>query len=230
MKDVTVDFPGPLQLNTILVREDPRDAFISNDFPSLKALPEGAVVGTSSMRRQCQLKHLRPDLEFRDLRGNVGTRLNKLDAGDFDAIILAAAGIKRLNLSDRIRDYLGIDEVIPAIGQGAIGIESRRDDDATNTLIEVLDDPETHRLVEAERIISRRLYGGCQLPIAAHACMNASGIHMRAMVGRLDGSKLVCLDQDGVPEKLDDIAGALADGLLQQGADEILAEVLDGRG
>lgn len=227
MKDVTVDFPEGLQLAAILPREDPRDAFISNSFDSLAALPEGAVVGTSSMRRRTQLLRLRPDLRISDLRGNVGTRLEKLDDGHYAAIILAAAGIKRLGLDQRVRDYLAPQDMIPAIGQGAIGIESRSNDDDTHALIRLLDDPLTHHLVEAERVISRRLYGGCQLPIAAHASATDDKVQMRAMVGRLDGSEVIRVERSGPLTDLGSLAQGVADDLLDQGADEILAGVLN---
>ncbi|MCG8325746.1 MAG: hydroxymethylbilane synthase, partial [Thiotrichales bacterium] len=169
MKDVTVEFPDGLQLTTVMQRDDPRDALISNRFACIDDLPAGAVVGTSSMRRRSQLMHLRPDLTIRDLRGNVGTRLSRLDDGEYDAIVLAVAGVKRLGIEDRIRQYIATDLIIPAIGQGAIGIESRTGDQRTDELIRELNDPRTSRLVATERIISQRLYGGCQLPIAAHA-------------------------------------------------------------
>lgn len=226
MKDVTVEFPDGLQLSTILQREDPRDAFISNAHEDLADLPQAAVVGTSSMRRRCQLKILRPDLNIVDLRGNVGTRLDKLDGGHYDAIILAAAGVKRLGLAHRVRNYIGIDAVIPAIGQGAIGIETRGGDTVTNQLVQSLDDAQTHQLVEAERVISRRLYGGCQLPIAAHATLSGNEVQMRAMVGRLDGTDIIRVDESGPLEHVIQLAGNVAEHLLQRGADKILQEIL----
>ncbi len=227
MKDVTVDFPDGLQLSVILPREDPRDALVSNDHASLAELPTGAVVGTSSMRRRTQLKRLRPDLEIRELRGNVGTRLGKLDNGDYDAIVLAAAGVRRLQLEHRIRELISVDDIIPAIGQGAIGIESRAGDANVLDLIRCLDDAGTHHLVAAERIISRRLYGGCQLPIAAHASETGTAARLRAMVGRLDGTGVIRVDARGALDALEQMAERAVDDLLRQGADRILKEVLD---
>lgn len=226
MKDVTVDFPPGLQLTSILLREDPRDAFISNEFAGLADLPQGATVGTSSMRRRAQLMQLRPDLVISDLRGNVGTRLRKLDEGQYDAIILAAAGVKRLGIADRARDYLPVDDMVPAIGQGAIGIESRCDDEVTNSLIRLLDDPLTHQLVQTERVISQRLYGGCQLPIAAHATAEGDGITLRAMVGRLDGSEVLREDGNSPLGDSEVLGDRVANALLERGADKILKEVL----
>ncbi|MGH6635869.1 MAG: hydroxymethylbilane synthase, partial [Gammaproteobacteria bacterium] len=169
MKDVTVDLPQGLVIPVVLAREDPRDAFVSQHHDDLQALPRSALVGTSSLRRQCQLRAIRPDLKLQTLRGNVGTRLRKLDEGQFDAIILAAAGLKRLGLAARIRAYLDPDLLLPAIGQGAIGIECREGDEDLIQLITPLDDSRSRVCVGAERALNRRLFGGCQVPIAGHA-------------------------------------------------------------
>ncbi len=226
MKDVTVAFPEGLHLQTILVREDARDAFISNDYDSIESLPQAAIVGTSSMRRRCQLLKLRPDLQIRDLRGNVGTRLGKLDNAEYDAIILAMAGVKRLGLESRVRQAIPLDQLIPAIGQGAVGIESRIDNTAVNELLAALNDSHTQQLVEAERIISRRLYGGCQLPLAAHACDKDGMIDFSAVVGRLDGTTMLFEQASGKLGELQSIAHDVADRLLQRGADKILSELI----
>ncbi|MDF3006597.1 MAG: hemC, partial [Enterobacter kobei] len=169
MKDVPVEFPKGLGLVTICEREDPRDAFVSNNYDSLDALPAGSIVGTSSLRRQCQLAERRPDLEIRSLRGNVGTRLGKLDKGDYDAIILAVAGLKRLALEDRIRMALPPELSLPAVGQGAVGIECRLDDTRTHALLAPLNHADTALRVKAERAMNMRLEGGCQVPIGSYA-------------------------------------------------------------
>ena len=166
MKDVPVEFPAGLHLAVICEREDPRDAFVSNRFTSIEDLPHGATVGTSSLRRQCQLRAWRPDLKISDLRGNVNTRLAKLDEGKYDAIILASAGLIRLGFSDRIRAFLDTDICLPAIGQGAVGVECRVDDERINALLEPLNHERTHTCVMAERAMNHRLEGGCQVPIA----------------------------------------------------------------
>ena len=228
MKDVTVDFPKGLQLSVIMQREDARDAFIANEFDSLMALPNAAIVGTSSMRRQCQIRALRPDLEIRDLRGNVNTRLKKLDDGQYDAIILATAGIKRLGFEQRIRELIEPDQILPAIGQAAIGIETRSDDDRVMAYLQVLHDEKTAICVEAERSLSRRLYGGCQLPIAAQAVFSQDDkLTITALVGEIDGSKLIRDQIQGPVRDGQHLGIQLAEQLLQQGADQILKKVLD---
>jgi len=222
MKDVPVDLPKGLYLPVILQREDPRDAFVSNDFKNFNDLPQGARLGTSSLRRQCQLKEARPDLEILDLRGNVNTRLAKLDAGDYDAIILACAGLKRLGFDDRIRDSMNPETSLPAIGQGAIGIECRNDDADTNNLIAVLDDAETHICVEAERAMNARLGGGCQVPIAGFAELKDEQLQLRGLVGRVDGSEILRSAIFGQPSEAAAMGTALAEELLSRGADTIL--------
>lgn len=227
MKDVTVDFPDGLHLPVIMQREDPRDAFISNHYDSLDELPEAAVVGTSSLRRKCQLAAYRPDLQIRDLRGNVGTRLRKLDNGEYDAIILATAGIKRLGMAERIRQYLDIEQILPAIGQGAVGIEARENDTRVLDLIQALNDDETSIKVQAERILSQRLYGGCQLPLAAHAVIDNDDLSLRALVARVDGSETIHAEASGDYSHWQEIAHRVADDMLARGADKILADAIN---
>lgn len=222
MKDVPVELPSGLHLPVILEREDPRDAFVSNNYASLEDLPKGARLGTSSLRRQCQLKERRPDLEIMDLRGNVNTRLAKLDAGDYDAIILAAAGLKRLEFSERIRLALPADVSLPAIGQGAIGIECRAEDVRVNTLIAPLNHADTQVCIAAERAMNRRLGGGCQVPIAGFAELDGDQLQLRGLVGRTDGSKILRSAIFGLPREADSMGAALAEELLARGADEIL--------
>ena len=169
MKDVPVDFPEGLGLMVICEREDPRDAFVSNHYQNIEQLPLGAVVGTCSLRRQCQLRELRPDLKVKDLRGNVNTRLGKLDAGEYDAVILAAAGLIRLQMQDRIASFIAPEVSLPAVGQGAVGIECRVDDEQTIALLKPLEDAQTRFRVTAERALNLALQGGCQVPIGSFA-------------------------------------------------------------
>jgi hydroxymethylbilane synthase len=225
MKDVPVEFPEGLGLAAIMQREDPRDVLISNDFSSIDALPEGAHVGTSSLRRQCQLRARRPDLEVLDLRGNVNTRLAKLDAGDYDAILLAAAGVKRMGWEDRITEFLPPEQFLPAIGQGAIGIEIRLDDERVDRAVSALNDEQTAIRIKAERALNERLQGGCQVPIAGYSEIGDGVLLLRALVGRPDGTGLVQGVISGKPEDAEELGQALADDLLSRGAREILAEV-----
>lgn len=225
MKDVPVELPPGLHLPVICPREDPRDAFVSNRFESFESLPKGARLGTSSLRRQCQLSALRPDLEVLDLRGNVNTRLQKLDDGEYDAIILAAAGLKRLAMAGRITAYLESAVSLPAIGQGAVGIECRVDDERVNRLIAPLNDPDTHVCVEAERAMNHRLQGGCQVPIAGYAELSKGMLFMRGLVGQVDGSVIVRGDIAGRPEAAGELGRVLAEDLLSRGADTILANL-----
>ncbi|MFA7386395.1 MAG: hydroxymethylbilane synthase [Thiohalobacteraceae bacterium] len=222
MKDVPVDLPDGLGLAVVLEREDPRDAFVSNQYVELEDLPQGARVGTSSLRRQCQLRAVRPDLLIGDLRGNVNTRLEKLDRGEFDAIILACAGLKRLGFVDRIREELGAAVILPAIGQGAIGIECRADDAATRALIQPLAHQDTTTRLRAERALNRRLSGGCQVPIAGYAELDHGVIVLRGLVGRPDGSELVQGVISGRPEDAEELGQVLAEDLLGRGAAAIL--------
>ncbi|ALR74901.1 hydroxymethylbilane synthase [[Enterobacter] lignolyticus] len=228
MKDVPVEFPQGLGLTTICEREDPRDAFVSNQYASLDALPAGSIVGTSSLRRQCQLAAQRPDLVIRSLRGNVGTRLSKLDNGDYDAIILAVAGLKRLGLESRIRQALPPEQSLPAVGQGAVGIECRLDDDATRALLAPLNHPETAVRIGAERAMNTRLEGGCQVPIGSYAELQGGELWLRALVGAPDGSRMVRGERRGTPEEAERLGVSLAEELLDNGAREILAEVYNG--
>jgi hydroxymethylbilane synthase len=191
MKDVPVDFPEGLGLEIICEREDPRDAFVSNHFTNLAELPKGAVVGTSSLRRQCQIRAMRPDLIIKDLRGNVGTRLAKLDSSDYDAIILAAAGLIRLKLISRIASYISPEASLPANGQGAVGIECRTDDARVKALLAPLEHLETRYRVVAERAMNTRLEGGCQVPIGAYAEIDGDELTLRGLVGNPDGSQII---------------------------------------
>jgi hydroxymethylbilane synthase len=223
MKDVPVEFPEGLHLAVIMDREDPRDAFVSNRFEDLASLPEGACIGTSSLRRQCQLADRRPDLRIEPLRGNVNTRLAKLDAGDYDAIILAAAGLIRLGFESRIRARIEPEDSLPAIGQGAIGIECRSDDTRIHDLIAPLHHLETAQRVLAERAMNARLHGGCQVPIAGHARISGDRLQLKGLVGTPDGTRILRAESDGPREDWKQIGVRVADGLLAQGAGEILS-------
>ncbi|KAA1156713.1 MULTISPECIES: hydroxymethylbilane synthase [Pseudoalteromonas] len=225
MKDVPVEFPQGLALHTICEREDPRDAFVSNNFANLSELPQGAIVGTSSLRRQCQIKALRPDLDIRDLRGNVNTRLGKLDDGQYDAIILAAAGLIRLEMESRIADYIEPEVSLPANGQGAVGIECRIDDEVTKALLAPLEHTQTRIRVNAERSMNRYLEGGCQVPIGAYALVDGEQVHLRGLVGAVDGSEILRDEVTGHVNDAEKLGIELAKKLLAQGADKILAEV-----
>ena len=228
MKDVPVDFPEGLGLVTICEREDPRDAFVSNHYDSLDALPQGSIVGTSSLRRQCQLAEYRPDLIIRSLRGNVGTRLSKLDNGEYDAIILAVAGLKRLGLESRIKAALSPEQSLPAVGQGAVGIECRLDDTRTHALLAPLNHDETAIRVQAERAMNTRLEGGCQVPIGSYAELTDGELWLRALVGAPDGSQMVRGERRGKPHDAEQLGISLAEELLDNGAREILADVYNG--
>jgi hydroxymethylbilane synthase len=232
MKDVPTEFPEGLHLAVICKREDPRDAFIARikdqksvikDFGSL---PQGAVIGTSSLRRSCQLLHIRPDLKIAQLRGNLGTRINKLDEGQFDAIILAAAGVKRLGWSDRITEILSPETSLPAIGQGAVGIECRIAGEI-NDLIAPLNDSETSTCVRAERAFLRKLEGGCQVPIAAYARIESEVLVMEGLVGNLAGDIIIKEYIEGKPADAEPLGLTLAERLLSRGAKKILDEVYD---
>ena len=222
MKDVPVEFPDGLHLAVICEREDPRDAFVSNKFKTLDELPNGARVGTSSLRRQCQLREKRPDLDIIDLRGNVNTRLRKLDEGQYDAIILAAAGLIRLGFNDRITQFMETDVSLPAIGQGAVGIECRSDDERVNALLAPLNDPDTYTRVIAERAMNNRLEGGCQVPIAGHATLEDGELYLRGLVGSPDGSEMIRGERRGPAANAEAMGVELADELLQNGAATIL--------
>ena len=225
MKDVPVELPAGLHLPVICPREDPRDAFVSNTYQTLDELPEGARLGTSSLRRQAQIAAKRPDLQIISLRGNVNTRLQKLDDGEYDAIILAAAGLKRLGMAERIKECLDPSVSLPAIGQGAVGIECRNDDARVNNLIAPLNDNKTHLRVAAERAMNHRLNGGCQVPIAGYAEFNQGLILLRGLVGSVDGKTLIQGEIAGPPENVEEMGTVLAEDLLSRGADKILQEL-----
>lgn len=225
MKDVPMQFPEGLGLAVICKREDPRDAFVSNSYRTFSELPQGAVVGTSSLRRQCQLKALRPDLDIRSLRGNVGTRLSKLDNGDYDAIILASAGLIRLGLADRIASFIEVEQSLPAAGQGAVGIECRTDDVQVKQLLAPLADAETTCCVLAERAMNNRLQGGCQVPIGGYAVLQQGQLYLRALVGDVDGSQIIRAEGKSAVENADVLGVQIAEQLLAQGADKILQSI-----
>ena len=225
MKDVTVDFPEGLGLVTICKREDPRDAFVSHLYNDIQDLPQGAIVGTSSLRRQCQLRAMRPDLNVKDLRGNLGTRLAKLDNGEYDAILLAAAGLKRLGLQKRIQTEIEPEEVLPAVGQGAVGIECRLDDERVRALLLPLSDAETTYRVLCERAMNQHLQGGCQVPIGSYAELNGETLSLRGLVGEPDGTKIIHGQITGKREEAEEMGKKLAQQLLDKGADKILQKV-----
>ena len=229
MKDVPVAFPDGLGLTVICAGEDPRDAFVSPRFARLDELPHGAIVGTSSLRRQCQLRARRPDLQVRDLRGNVNTRLAKLDAGEYDAILLAAAGLQRLGMAERIRQALPVDVSLPANGQGVLAIESRLADHQTLALLAPLDDADSRDRVLAERAMNRALQGGCQVPIGAHAVLDGDQLWLRGLVGSPDGSELLQDEIRGPRQQAEALGETLARRLLAAGADRILAQVYGDR-
>lgn len=224
MKDVPMELPQELILPVIGKREDPRDAFVANQYQSLAELPRGASLGTSSLRRQTQMLAIRPDIEMKNLRGNINTRLRKLDEGDYYAIILAAAGLKRMNLASRIKSYLSFDESLPAAGQGALGIECRKDDIHTQNLIAPLNDVITATCVKAERALCRRLGGGCQVPVAAFAQIHHDRLIVRGLVASRDGMRILRVKEIGFPTSAESIGIRAAEELLQLGAEKILQE------
>ena len=224
MKDVPMEFPEGLHLAVIMEREDPRDAFVSNKYTNLEALPKGAHVGTSSLRRSTQLRERFPHLEILDLRGNVNTRLKKLDDGNYDAIILAAAGLKRLGFDERITAVFPPEESLPAMGQGAIGIECRQGDSDIETLIGPLNHTETALCVSAERAMNNRLNGGCQVPIAGYAELHEGRLYLRGLVGSPDGKRVVRVELEASALEAEALGRKAAQDLLEQGAGEILAE------
>jgi hydroxymethylbilane synthase len=225
MKDVPTFFPDGLHLSCITKREDARDALLSRNNVAFKDLPEGANVGTSSLRRQAQLMSLRPDFVIHQLRGNVGTRLQKLKEGKFDAIILAAAGVKRLGLEANVSEYLSPEISLPAIGQGALGIECRVDDRELNDMIAFFNHTDSRTCVTGERALLRRLEGGCQVPIACYGQVKNGKLTLIGLVGSVDGKRIVKDSIEGEPEKAEKLGVVLAEKLLSQGADVILREV-----
>ena len=230
MKDVPIELPESLHLPVILQREDPSDAFVSNQYENLDALPKQAILGTASARRACQIKAAYPHLEIKLIRGNVNTRLAKLDAGEYDAIILAVAGLKRLGFSERIRSALATENCLPAIGQGAIGIECREQDATIEELIRPLNDKDTHTCVLAERAVSQSLEGGCQLPIAGYAQLNKQDdkdmLYLRALVGMPNGSQICKSEKHGDANNPIELGQQVAAELQSQGADKILASLV----
>lgn len=225
MKDVPVQQPPGLALVAFLSAEDPRDAFVSNHHASLDALPQGAQVGTASLRRQSLLRALRPDLRVGMLRGNVGTRLRRLDEGQFDAILLACAGLDRLGLSSRIRERLDVQSFVPAIGQGIIGIECRDDDATTRSRVAALNDRLSETRLAAERTLNARLGGSCQVPVAGHARISNKRIVLDACVAAPDGSRQVRGSIEGRCDDAHDLGRELAARLLAEGAREILLAI-----
>ena len=223
MKDVPMHFPEGLCLGPICERHDPRDAFVSNHYANIDALPQGAVIGTSSLRRQCQLQKYRPDLQVKSLRGNVNTRLAKMDAGEFDAIILAVSGLERIGLGDRIRDRISPEVSLPACGQGALGIELRSNDHVSASLVAPLHHEPTAYCVMAERAMNTRLNGGCQVPIAGFAELNGGHLQLRGLVGSVDGRQILHAGGNDIPVAAEALGQRVADSLLQQGAAGILA-------
>lgn len=225
MKDVPIAFPQGLELGLIMEREDPRDAFVSNHFDSLASMPAGKLVGTSSLRRQTQIHQRYPHLKIDWLRGNVNTRLRKLDDGEYDAIILASAGLLRLGFAQRIKLALEPEECLPAIGQGAVGIEVRSDDTAVKELLAPLAHAETTSRIAAERAMNEALNGGCQVPIAGYAVLTDGQIYLRGLVGEPDGSRILRAEITGSVEHAASLGKRLAEDLLAQGAGDILARL-----
>ena len=222
MKDVPAHLPAGLTLGAFLAAADPRDAFVSVRCASLDELPEGAHVGTASLRRRAQLCALRGDLKVSDLRGNVGTRLRKLDEGKFDAILLACAGLDRLGLASRIRERLDPERVVPAIGQGVIGIECRENDSSTRTLLAPLHSDPTATRLAAERAFNARLGGACHVPVAGHARLQKSQLRLVGLVGSPDGSRIIRDEAIGDASAPEELGLHLAESLLRKGAAEIL--------
>ena len=224
MKDVPMELPSGLALAVICEREDPRDAFVSNKWKTFEELPLGSTLGTSSLRRACQLQEIRPDLTIRFLRGNVNTRLGKLDNGEYDAIILASAGLIRLGMKERISEYLDVSTCLPAGGQGAIGIECRDGDAGVLDLLKPLDHVETSCRVRAERALNARLEGGCQFPIASFAELDNDQLILRGLVGKSDGSIILRAEERDIRDNAEVLGVKVAENLIAQGARELLVE------
>lgn len=225
MKDVPMAFPDGLHLPVIMEREDPTDAFVSNTYESIDALPLNARVGTCSLRRQTQIREYRPDLQILDLRGNVNTRLAKLDNDEYDAIILASAGLIRLGFQDRIRQSISTEQSLPAIGQGAVGIECRSDDPRINALLAPLTHEETSIRVRAERALNNRLNGGCQVPVAGFAELKGDQLYLRGLIGFPDGSTIYRAEMTGSVNDAEAIGVAVAEDLLAQGGRNVLESI-----
>lgn len=225
IKDVPAELPDGLCLPVFPEREDPRDAFISRSYALLSDLPEGANIGTGSLRRSSQLLNMHPDLQIVPLRGNVDTRLKRIESGDMDAVVLAAAGLNRLGLSKRITELLPPDTLLPAIGQGALGLEIREDDKSTLEILSFMNHRQTEQAVRAERAFLKRLEGGCQVPIAGFAVIEDTSIILKGMVAELDGSIMIKDEEKGPGDRPEDLGIALADRILSKGADRILAGI-----
>ncbi|VAW65762.1 Porphobilinogen deaminase [hydrothermal vent metagenome] len=225
MKDVPMAFPPGLHLPVIMQREDPTDAFVSNHYSSLEALPENARIGSSSLRRQLQIKEVMPGAQMLNLRGNVNSRLQKLDKGDYDAIILASAGLIRLEFEARIKSRLAPEQSLPSVGQGAVGIECREGDEQIEALISPLNHRDTSIRLHAERAMNQRLNGGCQVPIAGYAILEGNELFIRGLVGRPDGSEVVRGEVRGPQAQAEHLGVTLAEQLLSDGADVILREM-----
>lgn len=225
MKDVPMVLPEGFELSAIMKRHDPTDAFVSNDYASLDELPQGAILGTSSLRRQAQFQALRPDLEVRFLRGNVGTRLGKLDAGEYDAIILATSGLERLGLDDRIRMRMPPEICLPAVAQGALGIETLTADTETQALVAVLNHPDTEIVVKTERAMNKTLDGGCQVPIGGYALLENGEVWLRGLVAETDGSVMVRKEGRASMAEAESMGRRIGQELLDAGAREILQKL-----
>jgi hydroxymethylbilane synthase len=222
MKDVPMELPDGLTIPTICERADPRDAFVSNDYQNLESMPAGAKLGTSSVRRKSQISALRPDLDYVDLRGNVGTRLRKLDEGNYDAILLAVAGLERLELANRIAERLAIETSIPAAGQGAVGIECRSDDEETLSMLQPLNHESTSVCVRAERAMSRSLNANCEAPVAAYAELADRELNLVGLVASLDGQQTLIDKMTGDVTEAEQIGMQLAEKLIARGALELI--------
>jgi len=222
MKDVTVDLPDGLEIAVVCERENPHDAFVSNNYSSIESLPDGAVVGTSSSRRKTQLMHRFPNLKFRELRGNVNTRLSKLDKGEYDGIVLATAGLIRLGFQERIAQIIPSSTCLPAIGQGIVGVECRSDDVESKRLLSVLNDDRAEQCLQAERSMNRELNGGCQVPIAGHATLEGSTIHLSGSVGDVENGHLLFASGEADIADADFLGKQIASELIAQGAKELI--------
>ena len=227
MKDVPAVFPAGLHLAVILQRENPTDAFVSNNYKSLQNLPAGAKVGTCSLRRQSQIREKFPELELLDLRGNVNTRLAKLDNGDFDAIILASAGLIRLEMQDRIKSEISINSILPACAQGAIGVECKSNDETTNKLLRSLHHMDTASRVHCERSLNAKLGGSCQTPIAAYSTLDNDQLHLQGLIAMPDGSKVLRAEATDHKDNAVALGNTVAEKLLAAGAGEIISHLAD---
>ena len=227
MKDVPADLPSGLHIAAVLTREDPRDAIVSNDVQSLEEMPQGSVLGTSSLRRQAQMLSLRPDLAIEPARGNVGTRLQRLDEGNFKAIMLAYAGLKRLGLADRARQVLDTEVCLPAVGQGIVGIECREDDKELNELLSHLNDPVSDICLGAERAFASALEASCHAPVAAHATHDSGNLYLRGLVATTDGVTILKGEIRGEAGEARKLGLTLADELIEKGAGKILRDLED---